>query len=514
MSIFIKIIKFFKSLVEAYRIPVSIIQIVLKNRCNEISSSPKVLAQLAEDYTYFFRLFHLCRFWGAPSIDWIVVRGDRYEPKGLLRRIIRGLQANRITDLKWTLLYKGTLGGKIEFGNFQKSTNPQSVKELAMMWSKEVKSVEDLLALKSHGIILGDLIYDSYLRFKPAPTIDINDPYLHHLYSYAAKILLGLEFVLKKAKYDFFVSTFSSYIDHGVAVRLCLKFNVKVICTGVFNQVLVQPTLEFPYHKRNFHLYKSWVCDDNKENLRFLGHRILKERFSGKIDTMTTYMKASSFKKADDAIFDLNEKKCLIMAHDFFDSPHVYGDMLFPDYFIWLDFLLREASKSTTYSFYLKTHPNAVGESKPYYDLLISRYPRIKIIEPGISNLSIMRSNFRLVFTLSGTVGHEFPYAGIPTVSAGINPHSAFSFTYEARTIEELASIVHDPDCVSQNIDTSEIELFVGVHSWRIYKHDLKRTFPWLSTVEDLKRELNLHDNFFKERLQIIQSELATLQDL
>ena len=52
---------------------------------------------------------------------------------------------------------------------------------------------DELIKLDYKGIDVGDLIYDTYLRYKPAPTVDIKDKYLF-------KILISTLFIIDNTK--------------------------------------------------------------------------------------------------------------------------------------------------------------------------------------------------------------------------------------------------------------------------------------------------------------------------
>ena len=44
------------------------------------------------------------------------------------------------------------------------------------------------------------------------------------------------------------------------------------------------------------------------------------------------------------------------MLHTIYDSPHIFGKMLFPDFYEWLKFIVKEVSKNNLECF-LKLHP-------------------------------------------------------------------------------------------------------------------------------------------------------------
>ena len=42
----------------------------------------------------------------------------------------------------------------------------------------------------------------------------------------------------------------------------------------------------------------------------------------------------------------VKKNKILIAMHNFYDSPHVFGKMLFPDFFEWLSYLVKLSIKN------------------------------------------------------------------------------------------------------------------------------------------------------------------------
>lgn len=516
MSISKKIGSYLSDFIKSYSVPFTFIRIVKRHKLIPSTTGPRILALMIEnDLTFFHRLFYLCQMQKYKSIDWVFARGDRYEKRSFFRDLPRNILANPFVDLKIKYLYLGVFGGKVRFGFCIRPTAPVLVKQLAVEMKKQVRKVEDLLSLTVQGILIGDLIYDSYLRNKPAPTLDINDPYMDDLFAYAAKVLIGFETLLNDEKYDFFISNYATYIDHGIPLRLCLKHKIPVICTGAPNQVLVQPTVDFPFHKRNFHKYKAWISEDKIDEVRALGRKVLEKRFSGEIDPVTGYMKVSSFSDSHGMeLIRPTQRKCIIMAHDFFDSPHVYGKMLFPDYYKWLEFMLETGSKCKTHRFYVKPHPNAVMASKKYYEKLKVDYPEVIFLDPSISNTLIMRSNFDCIFTLHGTVGHEFPYAGLAAIGAGVSPHSSFSFCKEPSSIGELEELVINPSSVPDGNWREEVELFAGVHSWRMFKSNAQELFPQILDPKELLQNLEDSEKKLNDKINLIEDNFINLHAL
>jgi hypothetical protein len=154
------------------------------------------------------------------------------------------------------------------------------------------------------------------------------------------------------------------------------------------------------------------------------------------------------------------------------------------------------------HDFYVKPHPNAVPESGPIYESLFKKYPKIKKIDPSISNLAISKSGFTCAFTVYGTVAHEFSYLGLPTISAGENPHSAFSFTRVPRSIEELREWVSKLEPWTP--DRNEVLKFIFMHNYPIIN---KFTQP----KSDMK-SLKTFDISFSELEQKMKADFERIQ--
>jgi hypothetical protein len=68
---------------------------------------------------------------------------------------------------------------------------------------------------------------------------------------------------------------------------------------------------------------------------------------------------------------------------------------------------------------------------------------------------------FSAVFTMYGTAANEFPFLGVPSVSAADNPHVACKFLRTPATPEEHRKIVHEVDSQAVLQDTERIPEFV-----------------------------------------------------
>jgi hypothetical protein len=445
------------------------------SRTKEPAGNTSCLVQMPEDFSMLIRIATLLSLIRPRRAFGVRLKLVRDEPRSVGERLNQFLESSRLGRIKWRLFY-GFTGVTPRLDFTEEDVPVEEIQKIRSGLDPVFPTKASILEISFDGIPVGDLIYDTYIRFKPAPTVDVMDPFLEKLVEEAIRHYLLSRAFLDKEKVDLLVTTFTSYIQHGILARLCLSRGIEVLALGAMNQLLVRPTREFPFHKRAFLKYKMWAdaYPDQSGMLEKAGG-LIENRLSGGRDQITVYMKNSAYSGQSTSLSLAKDKKsALIMAHDFYDSPHTWGDMLFPDFYEWLDFLLKTAAE-TEHDFYLKPHPNALRESGPIFEDFFRKYPKVRRIDPATSNLALVRSGFRCAFTLNGTVAHEFSYLGLPTICAGTNPHSAFDFTRSAASLEEFRKMVFE--LPSWTIDRNEVLKFVFMHNYCFLEHGISSYF-------------------------------------
>lgn len=309
------------------------------------------------------------------------------------------------------------------------------------LW-QSVQSQSDGLSLVVEGIEVGDLVVDSYLRFKPAPFFDVGDPFVRRLIWQALRdVRLGQAY-FRSARPKLYLTSYSTYIEHGVAVRVALQAGVSVWSFGNLGQFGKQISLEDPYHTADFSQYRSSFealegqgqrLDEARERLEF--------RLSGGVDAATSYMRQSAY---GHSVGDLPEGlngAVVIFMHDFYDSPHVYPEMVFHDFWRWICFTIEVLQKNGI-SFFLKPHPNQIALSDEALGRLRQRYPDLKWLPTGVSNVQLAQSGIACGVTVYGTVAHELAYMGVPSIGCARHPHHTFDFCRTARTRDEYEGML------------------------------------------------------------------------
>jgi hypothetical protein len=167
----------------------------------------------------------------------------------------------------------------------------------------------------------------------------------------------------------------------------------------------------------------------------------LRTRLSGGIDSATSYMKVSAYATSGQAVPDDMAGAVVVFLHDFYDSPHIYPDIVFGDFWRWACFTIDTLSAAGI-GFYLKPHPNQVQLSSDVLDQLRAAYPKLRFLPQGITNAQLADAGLACGVTVYGTIAHELAYLGVPTIACAHHPHIAFGFCHTAKNRAEYADLL------------------------------------------------------------------------
>jgi hypothetical protein len=489
--------KFIKNKLEYY-----LYNFLKKKKFNNPSNS-KILVECAEDpfYLMIFGLivnknYHKKNIKIYQSRNFNVGEADNLF-SSILKRLLRPL-----LTYKYRELYKIFCNEEVGF-NRGALRNPalhfDSFKKALKIW-KNLDTTQDLIDLKIDNILLGDLIYDTYLRFRPAPTIDLKSKYLLFLIFKALIVHNESINCFKKHAFDIVMMSYSTYILNGILARVALEKNIEVFTFGNVQEVSKKLSKEDPYQTKYSNNYKEEFSElGNGVKLKELTRKIINEKFSGKIISSISYMKQSSYHESLVETVDLSGF-IVIYLHDFYDSPHIYRWMIFPDFYIWLTYTI-EYFLINNIKFCIKPHPNALPDNKEIIERIKMSYPNVHFLDSKISNLQLVKSGIIGGLTVYGTIGHELPYFDIPIVSCGDNPHVSFSFCKTAKNIDEYENYILDMSKSKlTKINKDEILSFY-------YMHNLNYTDEELNINESVNiiRGLMLSNNLNMKTIKEIK---------
>ena len=304
---------------------------------------------------------------------------------------------------------------------------------------RQFRSIEDLEALSVEGIPCGDLVIDSYLRFRPSPRLVLGDWFLLRLLWQTYRDVRRAKYYFRQRKPIAYITTYTTYIHHGIPARVALQEGVRLISFGNFQEFGKIHAQSDLFHTRNTLTYKlDFARLSDPTALLEVAQSLLDIRLSGGIDTTISYMKVAAHVEKTNKVPDV-QGAVIVFLHDFYDSPHVYADFIFPDFWEWICFTLQTLMTAEIRCF-IKPHPNQITISNSVIDELLRRFPEINLIASEITNRQLAVAGMACAVTVYGTVANEMAYLGVPTIACARHPQISFNF---CRTATNRTSYGH-----------------------------------------------------------------------
>ena len=217
--------------------------------------------------------------------------------------------------------------------------------EAIFLWKKFKRTIIKSYSLKYRQIEIGDLVVDTYLRFRPSHKFIISDLFVLKIIWQAIRDVKKSERYFAKEKPDVYFISYTSYLENGIPVRVAIKNNLNTYAFADLRIFTKKLTKTDNRHFINYDKYKTLFSSlSQKEKKLKKAESKLNLRLSGKNDVATFYMKKSSYSKE---VMNIKFKKnsVVIFLHDFFDSPHSYENFIFVDLWQWLIFTIRVFKK-------------------------------------------------------------------------------------------------------------------------------------------------------------------------
>lgn len=297
-------------------------------------------------------------------------------------------------------------------------------------------------SLKIDGIEVADLVVDSYLRFKPSPEFNVKDPFVRRLVWQALRDVRQARAYFGRVRPRWYLTSYTAYLEHGIPVRVALSNDVDVWSFGNLSHFVKKLTLDDAFHTPNFSGYREAFHTLDQQERRLQEARLqLESRLAGVIDDATSYMRQSAYARTDTELPSGLNGAVVIFLHDFYDSPHVYPDLIFDDFWQWVCTTV-EVLKNAGIPFFLKPHPNQIALSDQALVRLRKEYLDLKWLPATASNVQLVQAGIVCGITVYGTVAHELAYLGVPTIGCARHPHHAFDFCRTARTRAEYEGML------------------------------------------------------------------------
>jgi hypothetical protein len=339
------------------------------------------------------------------------------------------------------------------FKNINLINNYSIKKKAKHLYEKKIKILDkkkDIEKIKIDGILIGDLLYDAYLKINKKPTLNIGDENFNNFSIKFIELFLFWKNYIFNNDIKFIICNHTVY-ESALTIRIAFKKkNCK--CFQVTQESVFQLTEKNKFAYKQFEvfdykkLFKKLNIEDQKKFKKLSSERI-KLRFNGVVGVDMGYSTKSGYGSLiyKKKVLKKSPKiKILIATHDFLDNPHAYSKNIFPDFYEWMKYLC-EFSKNNKYDWYVKCHPDFRPESLSILKSLLNNYPNIKFINPSTSHHQIIKEGINIVFTMYGTIGWEYPYLGVPCINATYNnPRFRYKFNINPRNLVEYKKIVNN----------------------------------------------------------------------
>ncbi len=330
-------------------------------------------------------------------------------------------------------------------------------------------------SLQIDGIQVADLIIDSYLRFKPSPEFDVSDRFVRRLVWQALRDVRQAQAYFGRTRPRWYLTSYTTYLEHGIPVRVALQKGVAVWSFGNLNGFGKRLTQKDSYHTQDFSGYRSGfeALDRQAERLQQARDQ-LESRLSGAVDAATSYMRQSAYGQASTELPAGLNGAVVVFLHDFYDSPHIYPELVFHDFWHWICFTI-EALQSASINFFLKPHPNQIALSDEAMVGLRAKYPTLQWLPASTSNVQLAQAGIACGITVYGTVAHELAYLGVPSIGSARHPHYTFDFCRTARTSEEYWHMLKTYDVLPVPKEEMQRQALAFYYMHNLYDGDGER---------------------------------------
>jgi hypothetical protein len=450
----------------------------------------KVLIQSVEDPIYYgifsAIVFHLKRNRNV-DLSVIIPRSINYVGNNPVARFYKNPLVGYLISSQWLRLYTMfsphvAYRSQVISDIFARQSNITNSVESII--SAAVSGEMDINDLRIQNIPVGDLVIDTYLRYKPSPYVKVDDPFMRDILKQAH---LDVERSLRyfhRHRPHVYLTSYSVYLQHGVAVRAAISVGVPVHSFGTLSRFSKQLTIGDSFHTPDVNNYKKDfdnLPNDKKCYALKCANDLMTDRISGKIDQATSYMKKSAYSAEEEFSDDLSNY-AIIFLHDFYDSPHIWSNIIFNDFWSWatftIEFLLEHNIK-----FAVKMHPNQRDESKADCEKLKLMYPQIPIISDKVNNKDLVDCGIACGITVYGTVAHELAFLGIPSICCSQHPHHTFDFCRTAKDLSEYKKMLisHSEFPLSKEKLSEQALEFVYMHTLHGSNDEMALRRAWAS---------------------------------
>ena len=338
---------------------------------------------------------------------------------------------------------------------------------------KKIKKKKDLLNIKIDNVLIGDLIYDTYLNQYKVPTL--TNLHEKNFLKLLKKSVINFYFWKNYFNFNQVVALVVSdtVYTSSLLVRIAVKNKIPVYQCNWSNIIKIDNKNFYAANKFKFYREDFKKLPMQKKKIAIsIAKRRIDQRFSGdkNSDDIMFYTKKTSFHsdlKQHNILLKNTKKKILIAAHCFLDAPHGYGHKgdLFLDFYEWLKYLYK-ISKKTNYDWYIKNHISFMDQTNIILANFLKDKPEFKLIPAETSHFQLIKEGINCVLTVHGTIGWEYAYFKIPVINASINnPHICYDFNLNPKSLDEYEKMILNFSKYKINYNKKDICEYYFMHN-------------------------------------------------
>ena len=270
------------------------------------------------------------------------------------------------------------------------------------------------------GHDITNVVIDTRIRFSPLPFYQRSIADIYYICSYLQSYYFTSS-CIQRIRPRFSLALYACYSQHLGFINACIDCDIPSFFAFRGNLFLSRLDTLYPRHSIDYsriHLIRQSLNSDTLSYISNLSSKVLASRKSG-VNVGQSYMKRTAFEGStlsDQSITSFSSS-IILFLHDFYDSPHIYPGLDYPDFITWaidtLKFLISTGKK-----IYVKPHPNQINPSRTASKLVLSLFPQVHVLDASTSNHDIFIATPGLIVTAYGNVAVEAAYYGIKCISA------------------------------------------------------------------------------------------------
>jgi len=390
----------------------------------------------------------------------------------------------------------------------------------------ELKSSHDMFNWKLPYDTPVEVLYDGFLKKYKVAQIDINHPKLIHYVAYALAVIEAAERILREESFHTIILSHAVGITYSSLALAAIRNNTKVyILYGLYGSVRFIELKEisdlFHYPDGPVNLEFNEVKLPIEDEIRSVGRKYLKSRFSGKADdvgAIYAYQKRKVSVTREQLIkefgWDADKPIIGIYASVIYDFPHYAGRMPFDNFPDWINQTLEIASKNKNVNWLLKEHPCDEWYGAQNTKIIGEKYTcdssNIKIANNDWNGYDLLISLDGIV-TCHGTVGIEASYLKIPVLVSHRGWYGDIGFTLTPNDTYQYKLFLEKEWWLELDLNKNSkaAELFAG---WYFGIVDLGDEYIYQDDAFQDAIYWNMID-FIEINLSAINKEIKYIQD-